>query len=111
MVVTVRVTDPCGHPLCELIGGSCSLATGRSRGCHAGSASPTVADEVFDEVRALLAVIDPRVRDERCRAAAVRLAEIIRREARDDRNLVVLARSDEPELADALAELCIRRAR
>lgn len=105
------MSEPCGHPLCELIGGACSIATGRSRGCHAGFTSRTVADEVFDEVRALLAVIDLQVRDERVRAAAVRLAEIIRREAREDRNLLALARSDEPELADALAKLCIRRAR
>jgi hypothetical protein len=62
---------------------------------------------VFDEVRALIAVID--VGDERARVAAIRLAEIIRREAREDRNLVVLARDDEPELAPALSRLCLRR--
>jgi hypothetical protein len=103
------VTADCGHLLCELIDGSCSLASGRSRGCTPGLAPKNVAPEVFDEVRALLAVIDPEVRDDRSRAAAVRLAEIIRREARDDRNLLALARTDEPELAPALAALCVRR--
>jgi hypothetical protein len=103
------VTTDCGHPLCELIGGSCSLATGRSRGCTPGVASRTIAPEVFDEVRALLAVIDPAVRDERVRTAASRLAEIIRREARDDRHVLAVARSDEPELAEPLARLCLRQ--
>jgi hypothetical protein len=101
--------NACGHLLCELIDGSCSLASGRSRGCTPGLAPRNVAPEVFEEVRALLAVIDPEVRDERSRAAAVRLAEIIRHEARDDRNLLALARTDEPELAPALAALCVRR--
>jgi hypothetical protein len=54
-------------------------------------------------------VIDPNVRTERVHAAAVRLAEIIRREAREDRNLLAVARADEPELAPALARLCLRR--
>lgn len=99
----------CGHLLCELIDGSCSIATGRSRGCRPGLTSKNVAPEVFEEVRGLLAVIDPSVRDERVRAAAVRLAEIIRREAREDRQLLALARSDEPDLAPALAKLCLRR--
>jgi hypothetical protein len=103
------VAADCGHLLCELIDGSCSLATGRSRGCRPGLASKTVAPEVFDEVRALLAVIDPEVRDARGRAAAVRLAEIIRREAREDRQLLAIARIEEPELAPALARLCLRR--
>jgi hypothetical protein len=103
------VTRDCGHLLCELIDGSCSLATGRSRGCRPGLASKTVDPAVFDEVRALLAVIDPHVRDARVHAAAVRLAKIIRREALEDRLLVVLARSEEPDLAPALAQLCARR--
>ena len=103
------MTATCGHLLCELIGGSCSLATGRSRGCRPGLAPRTVAPEVFDEVRALLAVIDPDARDERTRAAAIRLAEIIRREARDDRLLLVHARADEPDLVPALERLCVRR--
>jgi hypothetical protein len=95
----------CGHPLCELIGGPCSLATGRSRGCRPGLTSRTVAPEVFDEVRELLAVIEASAD----RAAAIRLAEIIRREAREDRLLRVIARTDEPELAPALEALCARR--
>jgi hypothetical protein len=102
------MTD-CGHPLCELIGGSCSLATGRSRGCRPGLASKTVAPEVFEEVRALVAAIDLDHPDDRARDAAVRLAAIVRREARDDRLLVVIARTEEPELAPALARLCLRR--
>jgi hypothetical protein len=101
------VASSCQHPLCDLIGGPCSLASGRSRGCTAAITSKTVAPEVFEEVRALLAVIE--VHDERARAAAVRLAEIIRREAREDRNLITHARTDEPELAPALASLCLRR--
>ena len=95
----------CEHLLCELIGGSCSLASGRSRGCRPGLAERTVAPEVFDEVRTLLAAIEAQ----RDRTAAIRLAEIIRREARDDRNLLAIARSDEPDLAPALARLCVRR--
>jgi hypothetical protein len=97
----------CGHPLCELIGGSCSLAANRSRGCRPGLAPKTVAPEVFDEVRALVGVIVPG--GEQAREAAVRLAAIIRREARDDRLLVVLARDEDPELAAALSRLCVRR--
>jgi hypothetical protein len=100
------MTD-CGHPLCELIGGACSLATGRSRGCRPGLASRTVEPEVFEEVRALVAAIEQA--DEHSREGAVRLAAIIRREARDDRLLVVIARSEEPDLAPALARLCLRR--
>jgi len=93
----------CGHRLCELIGGVCSIANGRSRGCTRGLAPKTTAPEVFDEVRELLAAIGHSDR-----AAAIRLAEIIRREARDDRNLLVQARSDEPDLAPALERLCLR---
>lgn len=102
------MTD-CGHPLCELIGGSCSLATGRSRGCTPSLASKAVAPEIFDEVRALLALLEGGVRDERSRTAAVRLAEIIRREAREDRHLLAQARMDDPDLAPALERLCARR--
>lgn len=103
------VTIDCGHLLCELIDGSCSLATGRSRGCRPNLASKTIAPDVLEEVRALLAVIDPDVRDERVQKAAVRLAAIMRREARDDRPLLAYARIEEPELAPALARLCVRR--
>jgi hypothetical protein len=94
----------CAHPLCELIGGSvCSITAGRSRGCTPAIASRDGPPQVFDEVRALLPAIDAGDR-----AAAIRLAEIVRREARDDRNLVVLARDEEPEVARALARLCLR---
>jgi hypothetical protein len=103
------VTTDCGHLLCELIDRSCSLATGRSRGCRPNLVSKSVAPDVVEEVRALLAVIDPDVRDERVQKAAVRLAEIMRREARDDRHLLAYARIEEPELAPALARLCLRR--
>jgi len=94
----------CGHALCELIGGDCSLATRRSRGCTPGLTSKSVAPEVFDEVRALL----PRI-DEGNREAAARLAAIVRREALEDRLLVVIARTDEPDLAPALSRLCLRQ--
>jgi hypothetical protein len=103
------VTTGCGHLLCELIGGSCSLATGRSRGCRPNQVSKHVAPDVVEEIRALLAAIDPDVRDERIREAAVRLAQIVRREALDDRPLLAYARIEEPELAPALARLCRRR--
>ena len=103
------MTTDCGHLLCELIDRSCSLATGRSRGCRPNLASKTVAPDVVDEVRALLAAIDPDARDERVQSAAVRLAEIMRREARDDRPLLAYARIEEPELAPALEWLCVRR--
>jgi hypothetical protein len=68
-----------------------------------------VAPEVFDEVRRLLAVIDPGVRSDEVLAAATRLAAIVRREALEDRNLIALAADDEPDLAPALARLCRRR--
>jgi hypothetical protein len=103
------VTTDCGHLLCELIDRSCSLATGRSRGCRPNLASKIVAPEIVEEVRSLLAVIDPDVRDERVRKAAIRLAEIVRREALDDRPLLAYARIEEPELAPALERLCVRR--
>ena len=99
----------CGHLLCELIGGDCSLATRRSRGCRPNLGSKQIAPAILDEVRALVAVIDPDVRDARIRQAAVRLAEIVRREALDDRPLLAYARIEEPELAPALERLCLRR--
>jgi hypothetical protein len=43
----------CEHPLCKIIGGACSLATRRSRGCRPNVASKDVAPEVLDEVREL----------------------------------------------------------
>jgi len=98
------MTASCRHPLCALIGGACSLTAGRSRGCTPGVSEKTIAPAVFDEIRALL----PRI-DAGDRAAAVRLAELVRREARDDRSVLVHARSDEPDLVSALERLCLRR--
>lgn len=98
------IATGCGHPLCELIGGACSLAIHRSRGCRQNVTAPDIAPEVFDEVRSLLATIDATAD----RDAAIRLAAIIRREALDDRQLLVHARHDEPELVPAIERLCLR---
>ena len=103
------MTAICGHLLCELIGGACSLVTGRSRGCRPNVTEREVAPEVLDEVRTLVAAIDPGSLDERGRAAAARLAQLVRREALDDRNLLVIASSDELDFAPALVRLCERR--
>lgn len=101
----VDVTSSCRHPICELVGAAdCSITSGRSRGCTPGLAPKSTAPAVFDEVRALLAAIATNDRD-----AASRLAAIVRREAREDRNLLANAREDEPELALPLAELLVRR--
>lgn len=95
----------CRHPICELIGDAdCSIAAGRSRGCTAPLADKAVDPAVFDEVRALLAAIAAKDRD-----AAIRLAAIVRHEAREDRNLLAHARDEEPELASQLAALLLRR--
>jgi len=95
----------CRHRICELIGdGTCSIASGRSRGCTPGLAERAIAPPVFDEVRTLLAGIATGDRD-----AAIRLAAIVRREAREDRNLLTQARDDDPEVAQQLAELLVRR--
>jgi len=67
------------------------------------------APEVLDEVRTLLALIDPDVRDDRVRTAAARLAAIIRREALADRHVLACARIEEPELVPLLERLCVRR--
>jgi hypothetical protein len=96
----------CGHPLCELIGGSCSLGS-RSRGCTAVNGSRDLDPDLLDEVRGLLATIDPS--DASTRPAAIRLAAIIRSEAFEDRQLLALLRVEEPELAPVLARLCTRR--
>lgn len=100
----------CRHPLCELIGGPCSLATHRSRGCRPSLAASKTSPEVFDEVRALLPTVEHSDASEERRAAAIRLAALVRREALDNRNLVMLASDDEPDLGPALARLCRRRA-
>ncbi len=95
----------CGHRLCELIGeAGCAIASGRSRGCTPALSVKTIDAAVFDEVRALVAAVATNDR-----GAALRLAAIVRREAREDRNLLALAREDEPELAAQLAELLVRR--
>lgn len=95
----------CGHPLCELIGDeACSLATHRSRGCRPGAFARSITPEVFAEVRTLLDTIATGER-----TAAARLAQIVRREAMEERNLLAHARDDEPELAERLAPLLRRR--
>ncbi len=94
----------CRHPICELLGeDTCSIASGRSRGCTPGLAKP-VDPAMFDELRALVALIATGDRD-----AANRLAAIVRREAREDRNVLAHARDDDPELGAQLAELLVRR--
>ena len=105
----------CRHPLCALIGGGCSLAAGVSRGCRAGPRPErAIAPEVIDRVGALLVALDPARPagpDGAARqAAAIELAQLIRREARADRNLLVLARTEElePELGARLEALCRR---
>jgi hypothetical protein len=97
----------CGHLVCELIGDAdCSIATGRSRGCTPSIGDKVIAPEIVDEVRVLLAAIE---RDDDVRHSAVRLAEIVRREARQDRHLLAQVRTDEPELAPALERLLLRK--
>ena len=64
---------------------------------------------MIDEARALVASIDPASLDDAGRTAAARLAQLIRREALDDRNLLVIASSDELDFAPALVRLCERR--
>ncbi|MEO8698973.1 MAG: hypothetical protein ABI867_02985 [Kofleriaceae bacterium] len=95
-------TVSCGHPLCEIIGGACSLATHRSRGCRPNVTAKEVAAEVIDEVRQLLAALDRP-------DAPARLATLVRREALEDRNLVSALHDEDPELAPVLARLCRRR--
>jgi hypothetical protein len=101
----VIVMSSCRHPICELIGdGACSIASGRTRGCTPGLAAKTIDPFVFDEVRKLLGAIATGDLD-----AAIRLAAIVRREAREDRHLLAQAREDDTELAAQLAELLVRR--
>jgi hypothetical protein len=108
---------PCGHPLCQLLGEECSIASGRSRGCRTGPrTAPPFEPELVDEVGALLAELGPTppgdaAAADRRRAAATRLAFLFRREARSDRNLLTLAAEDElePELGARLEALCRRR--
>lgn len=93
----------CEHPLCELIGGTCSLATRRSRGCRPNVTSRELAPAILDEVRALVAKVEARDVE-----AAVRLAAIVRREALDDRNLIALIDDEDAALGARLARLCRR---
>jgi hypothetical protein len=71
---------------------------------------------LIEEVCTLLAQLGPPPAGagaaERQRAAATRLAFLFRREARNHRNLLVLAAEDEiePELRARLEALCRRRA-
>jgi hypothetical protein len=107
----------CRHALCRLVGDECSLAAGVSRGCRTGPRTATpFGPELIEEVATLLAQLaqpppGDTVAAERQRAAATRLAFLFRREARSDRNLLVLAANDdlEPELRDRLEALCRRR--
>jgi len=99
----------CEHLICDIIGGACSLASGRSRGCHPTLAEKQLDPAVLDEVRDLVAAIDPEARDARTREAAARLAAVVRQEALEDRNLVALVATDDPDLAPALVRLCFRR--
>jgi len=89
----------CEHRLCRSIGGPCSLKVTRSRGCRPNVTSKEVAPDVIDEIRRLVATA------EHDRTAAVRLAQIVRREALDDRNLLALVVADELDFADTLARL------
>lgn len=95
----------CSHLICELIAdGSCALAINRSRGCRPNIAAPTTAPEVIEEVRTLLPSIDAGDKP-----AAIRLAQLVRREALDDRNLLSHVADAEPDLAPALERLLRRR--
>ena len=106
----------CGHPLCQLLGDECSIASGRSRGCRTGPrTAPPFEPELIEEVGALLAQLGPApagdaAAADRQRTAATRLAFLFRREARSDRNLLALAAEDElePELGARLEALCRR---
>ena len=117
----------CGHPLCQLLGGDCSLSARLSRGCRTGArTAPPFEPGLIDEVCTLLAQLGPPSpgdagapgapdapsHADRQRAAATRLAFLFRREARNDRNLLALTDDDElePELRARLDQLCRRRA-
>lgn len=86
-----------------MIGGTCSLATRRSRGCRPNVTSRELAPAILDEVRALVAKVEARDVE-----AAVRLAAIVRREALDDRNLIALIDDEDAALGARLARLCRR---
>ncbi len=103
----------CGHRLCALLGGACSLLAGVSHGSHAGPRPrTTIEPAVYDEIRALLPAIAVDAAGVLPagpgRDAAARLAAIIRREAREGRGVLAQARLDEPDLAGRLDPLCRR---
>jgi hypothetical protein len=101
----MTVMSSCRHPICTLIGeDACSIASARSRGCTPGLGATTMDPSVFDEVRALLPAIATGDRE-----AAIRLAAIVRREARENRSLLAQARDEDPDLAAPLAALLVRR--
>ena len=105
------VTPSCEHHLlCELIGGPCSLATRRSRGCRPNLTAREVAPALIEEVKHLLGVIQPGGDEAAVQTAASRLAAIVRTESLDDRNLLAAVADEHPELVPALARLCRRRA-
>ena len=108
----------CGHSLCQLLGEECSLAAGLSRGCQTGPrrAAP-FEPALVEEVAMLLAQLGPppagdAAAEAQQREAATRLAFLFRREARNNRSLLVLAADDElePVLRARLEALCRRRA-
>lgn len=107
------MSSHCGHRLCELLGGACSLIAGVSHGSHAAlRARSAIEPDVYDELRALLPQIDGdavgALTPGPARDAAARLAAIVRREAREGRGVLAQARIDEPELAPRLEQLCAR---
>jgi hypothetical protein len=85
-----------------------------SRGCGTGPRPRTIEPEVYDEIGALLVVLEPvrpgGLMPGPAMAAAVRLAAIIRREARDGCSVLALARRAEPDLVASLERLCVRSA-
>ena len=91
----------CAHGLCAAIGGgACSVAALRSRGCTPGQLAATTDPAILDEVERIVPAAAAGDR-----AAAIRLAQIVRREALDGRNLLGQVRAEELACADALARL------
>ena len=95
----------CTHLLCELIAdGKCAIAIQRSHTCRPNITAPETSPAVIAEVRTLLPAIDAGDRP-----AAQRLAQLVRREALDDRSLLSHVVDAEPDLAPALERLLRRR--
>ena len=92
---------PCTHPLCALIDDGCRIAIQRSRGCHANHWPAATAPAVLAEARALLAALD--------RDAAIRLAQLVRTEALEQRSLATQLADEDEALGAALARLCASR--